>query len=297
MLDPSFDNEDVRAEYVRWLKLAGPDPYDSQHTVGLHDVLRAHFLVLDFFFSKGEGVGGIGPKSMPGLHSAIYRQFVAFEGNEKWETPIERAATLFFGIIKDHPFHDANKRTALLVLLLSLTKNNRIPQTSQQELEDLAVRVAEGSLSERYRRAKSLLDSTDDAEIRFIADFIKRKSRHIDRTYYSITYNDLNRLLSRFGFRLENPIGNHIDVIKVNVEQKDGVWPFKKTRHVNVRVCQIGFPGWKSQVGKGAVTTVRKSCNLTEEFGYDSKTFYDGADPLPALIFEYAKPLERLAYR
>lgn len=297
MLEPTFDNSEVRVEYQRWIKLVGDNPYESHYTVGLYDVLRAHFLILDYFFNRGEGVGGVGPKSLHSLHSAIYRQFVAYGGLEKWKAPLEKAATLFFGIIRDHPFHDANKRTALLVLLLSLLKCNRIVQVPQKELEDFAVHVAERSLGDRYRRARNLTNTDDDNDVSFIADFIRRNSRQIERAHCSITFNDLNRILGRFGFRLENPNGNHIDIVRPDVENKTGVWLFRKTQRADIRVGQVSFPGWKCQVGRGTIASVRKSCGLTEDYGYDSKAFFEGADPLPALIAEYAGPLERLAYR
>ena len=106
-----FLNADVEREYARWVALVGvDDPYTSRNTVGLHQVLRAHFLIVDFFSQEGGGVGGVGPKSLDLLHSAIYRQFVSFGGKDKWAEPLEKCATLLFGLVKDHPFHDANKR-------------------------------------------------------------------------------------------------------------------------------------------------------------------------------------------
>lgn len=49
------------------------DPYDTDGNIGLHDVLRAHFLIADYFYSEGYGIGGIGPRDPHLLHSAVYR--------------------------------------------------------------------------------------------------------------------------------------------------------------------------------------------------------------------------------
>src|SRR5690349_4043586 len=118
-----FLHESVHGEYVRWTKLVGNnDPYESQRTIGLQDVIRAHFLIIDFFLEKDYGVGGVGPRSLDLLHSAIYRQFISYGGREKWPGDLDKCATLLFGLVKDHPFHDANKRTALLVALYQLSK-------------------------------------------------------------------------------------------------------------------------------------------------------------------------------
>jgi death-on-curing protein len=58
-----LQNKDVETEYRRWLSEIGPsDPYISKVTIGIHEVLQAHFLLVDFFHSTGEGIGGVGPK-------------------------------------------------------------------------------------------------------------------------------------------------------------------------------------------------------------------------------------------
>ena len=112
---------EIESEFERWMVLVEEDPYASPTTIGIYDVLKAHFLIIDYFITErdGEGVGGIGPKDIDRLHSAVYRQFVEFDGHQKWPDPLQKCATLIFGIVKDHPFHDANKRTAFLVALRS----------------------------------------------------------------------------------------------------------------------------------------------------------------------------------
>ncbi|MEZ5557996.1 MAG: type II toxin-antitoxin system death-on-curing family toxin [Pseudomonadales bacterium] len=295
MLPPIFDNDAVRIEFERWSAYFGDeDPYSGPSTVGLHEVLRAHFFVVDYFYSKGQGIGGIGPKDPDMLHSAIYRQFVSFGGKDKWSTHYERAATLLFGLISDHPFHDGNKRTGLLTLLLFLVKIGRTPTVPQKDLEDFAVEIAEGNLA-KYARYKQYSKRQRDPEVLFIADYLKRNSRELDKRYYTITYRELDRRLRDFGYRLDNPRGNHIDVVRVETRRKR--FGFGPREAVNVKVAQIGFPGWKSQVGKGAISTVRREARLMPEHGFDSQSFYQGVDPIHSLIAEYAGPLERLAYR
>lgn len=291
----SFDNDKIRDEYERWTAhFRGVDPYDSDDTIGLNDVLRAHFLVADYFYTKDTGLGGVGPRDPDLLHSAIYRQFVSYAGHDKWKTPFERAATLLYGLIADHPFHDANKRTGLLVLLLFLNKMNRTPSASQKQLEDFAVEIADKKLS-KYARYRDLSKDGPEPEVLFIADYLKRCSRRQDKRYYTITYKQLDNRLSTFGYRLRNPSGNYIDVVRVQERRK--LFGFGAKEQINVKIAQIGFPGWKSQVTKSAIATVRREAKLTAEHGFDSKTFYEGVDPVQSLIAEYAGPLERLAYR
>jgi len=291
-----FLHPDIEKEYLRWVSLVGSDdPYTSRDTVGLHEVLRAHFLIVDFFVEQANGVGGIGPKSVDLLHSAIYRQFVSFGGKDKWSGTYEKCATLLFGLVKDHPFHDANKRTAFLVTLYQLDRLNRTPRASQREFEDFIVEVADNRLA-RYARYRDLAKEEEDAEILFIADFLKRNTREIDRRAYTITYHELNQILKKYGFELVNQHKNFIDVVRVEHKPRYLGIIGPKVRK-EYRLAQIGFPGWKRQVGKGALKTVRESTELTAQRGYDSKTFFEGADPLHTLIDMYSEPLRRLADR
>ena len=290
-----IDNEDVKKEFDRWCRFFGEnDPYHGISTIGILDVLRAHFLIADYFYTEGYGIAGVGPRDPDLLHSAVYRQFVSYGGRDKWTTPYERCATLVFGIVKDHPFHDANKRTALLVMLYFLEKENRVPTVKQNSLEDFIVEIAENKLR-KYRRQKKLIKKTDDPEIYFIADFIRRNSRKRNNRFYTITYKELDKRLREFGFCLANPHNNFIDVCKI--EKKRGLFGLGKEREELVRIAQIGFPSWKTQVGKGAIGTIRRAAGLTPDKGVDSEAFFRGADPLYSLISEYHGPLERLAHR
>ena len=87
LLDLPTVAPDIRAEYLRWVGIVGEaDPYAGPDTLGIHDVLKAHFLLADFYFAAGEGLAGLGPRDCQLLHSALYRQHIAFEGKQKWET-------------------------------------------------------------------------------------------------------------------------------------------------------------------------------------------------------------------
>ena len=292
-----FLDKALEAEYQRWLAKVPDDPYATRSTVGLHDVLRAHFLILDYFSTEagGEGVGGVGPKSLDLLQSAVYRQFVSYDGRDKWQTDYEKAATLLFGIVKNHPFHDANKRTGFLTTLLFLNQFGRVHRIKQREFEDFVVEVADDQLK-KYPRFRELQQKVEDPEVQFIADFLKRSSRDIDNRSYVVTFHELNQILKPHGFELSNPKGNFIDIVKLE-DRQDGSFGPHHSKVIETKLTQIGFPGWKKQVSRGDIRTVREATGLTSAEGYDSKTFFQGADPVHALIDTYAVPLRRLANR
>lgn len=289
-----FLHPEIEAEYQRWQKLVGDcDKSGSRHFVSVHDVLRAHFLIVDFFIESDQGIGGIGPRDPHLLHSAVSRQFVSLGFREKWPHPIQKCATLLFGLVKDHPFHDANKRTAFLVTLFQLDRLGRTPRVSQREFEEFMVEVADNRLG-RYARFNKLTETEDDAEVLFIHDFLKRNTREIDKRSYTVTYHELNQILKQYGFELVNPSGNYIDLARVDYS-KGFLGLRAEPKRRETRLAQIGFPGWKNQIGRDALKTVREKSGLTEKRGYDSKVLFQGADPLTALISIYEVPLRRLA--
>lgn len=54
------------------------------------------------------------------LHSAVARPFATFDGEELYPTDFEKVAALFHSLIKNHPFLDGTKRTALAAALYFL---------------------------------------------------------------------------------------------------------------------------------------------------------------------------------
>lgn len=294
-------SEEVLSEYNRWKdKVDSECQSDSRKTLSTLDILQAHFLIVDFFVAdknQQEGLGGIGPKSLQLLESATSRQNTGMGGTYKWDNPYDICATLFFGLIKNHAFHDANKRTAFLSLIYLLQKYNIWPNEDKKQFEELAVKVADGKLS-TYARYKQILKKEKiDTEIHFISDFIRRYSNKIDRTNHTITFRDLKRILSRYGFEMENPSGNMIDIVKEKKISSKSLLGFQVRREaiVNERIFRTGFPGWTRQVSKGDIKKIREATELDEKNGYDARAFFDNANSLNRLIAYYQDPLRRLA--
>lgn len=286
--------EPLRQEYDRWQALLNDNSPLPEGAVSIEEVLRAHFLLCDYFIREGEAIATPGPRDKILLGSAISRQASGFAGKLKWSNPLEMTATLFYGLVKNHPFHDGNKRTALLVALHQLIRFGRLPDASQKDFETLVVRTAANELSNYSTYKKHFKKHSDeiDARVAFIADFFQRKSRRSDSRFYAITFNELATLLPRFGFQLSNPSGNFIDIVRPQ-EESYGFLRLKK-RVVHKKICQIGYPGGTKEVGAGAISTIRRECGLTSLNGIDSQVFFKDADPLSSLIARYHKPLLRL---
>lgn len=285
-----FDSEIVRTEYERSLSAVEDDLFDRHDLIGYRELIKAHFLIIDFFTNLEEKIT-FGVKDFNLLGSTIGRQVAGYGTFTKWKTAEEKCATLFYGIIKNHAFHDANKRTALLVLIYHLQKLGKTILAKQKVFEDLALNVASDNLSVYPDFNHKKFRGVDDKEIRFIAEFIRKNTREIDSRYYSVTYQEFHKLLQKHGYYLSNPNGGFIDVMGEETTTK--LFGLIRKTHQK-KYLQIGFFGWKRQMNQKAVKEVLKATGLTATNGIDSKTFFKDAEPLTALIDEYRFPLIRL---
>lgn len=60
------------------------------------------------------------------LDSALNAPFQSFGGADFFPSIVEKAARLGYGLVKNHPFHDGNKRIGALVMLTMLDLNHLI---------------------------------------------------------------------------------------------------------------------------------------------------------------------------
>ena len=266
-----FDDPSIEREYRRWRNNLGGAFPSEPSTIDAGETLYAHFLIAQYFADEGRGLGGIGPRDDGHLlHSALSRQFVEFGGIRKWSDDLQIAATTLFGLIKNHPFHDGNKRTALLSVLCLLRKQGRTASANKSKFDDFVVAIAESG------------GRNDDNDIEKIARDLRRMTRKLSNTRHTITYRQLNRLLQDFGFELRDARGNRIGVVRI----KDGQ-----------EIYRVGFPGLSKQVAQGDLKAVRDACGLTTAEGFDSEVFFGGAETAQNLLREYALPLNKLADR
>jgi len=285
----------LRDEYHRWreLMLDTTARLDSSSLVGTDDVLRAHFLLCDHFLRLDVPVFTPGPRDPHLLASAIGRQSAEFGGVRKWTSDHDKVGTLFYGLVKNHPFHDGNKRTALLVALLHLRRLDLVPTVRHTELETLAIRTASGLLRQ-YAQFKTK-QADPDSEVWFLGRWFHRNTRRLNKRQYLVTFRQLDGILKRFGFELAHPKSAYIDV--VTREHRNRGWiPWRRAEPAVRTVCQVAFPGWTKQVNKNTLARIRKATGLTDadNRAVDADVFFRGAEPLKALIDEYEGPLKRL---
>lgn len=90
-------------------------------------------------FSSGEMVG---VKDNGALEASVSQPQQEIFGKELYPTIAEKGAILVINLVKKHPFHNANKRTAFMALDIFMNLNNCPTLFEQEEMVDFVVRIA-----------------------------------------------------------------------------------------------------------------------------------------------------------
>ena len=77
------------------------------------------------------------------LESCIAAPFQAFQEKSFYPGLIDKAAILFYLLIKNHPFQNGNKRIAMTTLFVFLHKNKKWIKVDTQELYNFTMWIAE----------------------------------------------------------------------------------------------------------------------------------------------------------
>lgn len=80
------------------------------------------------------------------LDSALSAPFQTFGGEDVYPSLQQKAARLCFGLIKNHPFVDGNKRIGAHAMLVFLSLNGIELQYTQTELSDIILQLAASTI-------------------------------------------------------------------------------------------------------------------------------------------------------
>ncbi len=84
------------------------------------------------------------------LESALNAPFQSFGDTDLYPSLLEKAARLGYGLIKNHPFVDGNKRIGTHTMLVFLAINHAELAYSDEELISLILGIAAGKYDDKY---------------------------------------------------------------------------------------------------------------------------------------------------
>lgn len=272
----------------------------SLKTLAVDDICRIHDALCEDFARSADPIFPTGVKSTALLESAVGRQHVGFGRFRKYSTPELNAATLTFGLCNDHPFHNGNKRTALVAMLAHLDGNKlTLTDTKQGELYSMMIALATNQMSmfavrrRRNHHLPSLMRNPPDAEVAALAEWIAPRLQPVRRGERRITYRELRGILRRFNYELHVARSNTVEVVQV-IEKKKGLLRREATTEYK-RVGRIGYHSEGEQVSMKTIKDIRRITCLREEDGCDSEAFYASGAQFDVFINRYRTILRRLA--
>jgi len=238
------------------------------------DVLAIHDQLVLFFVKEEDPIDPPGPRDIALLDSAVDRPLTSLGSIRKYPSVTMAGAALFHSIIHNHPFHNGNKRTAMVSLLEYLRRNGIQLDTSvkKEQLYTFALSVASHQI-----KVSDEWWSESDSEVLGIAQWLQSNTRRTQKGEKTLSFGQLQVILRKFGCEVKRSTGNRVEIRR------------------DKRVSKITSAGDGRECDKGTISKVRKELELDELHGFDSITFYEGGNPVQEFIMEYRELLSDLA--
>lgn len=254
-------------------------------------ISQIHYAIADDFAGTADPIAPAGVRYPDLLESAAIRSQISLGDTKKYPTVEMSGAALMHSLIHNHPFFNGNKRTALVALLSFLDMNGFTLTCDQNDLFRWTVRVAQHKIAPSHLRG-----DRNDIEVLEMAEWIRQRSRPIDKGERVITWPALKRRLLALGCEVQlspNRGGRMLIVRQV---------PYQEQRLLGTRTVfrerkySLAYGGDGRQIGKGSLKELRQILELSEDHGYDSTAFYGSEfDQVDEFIRVYRKTLARLA--
>lgn len=252
----------------------------------VEDVLHVHEALTHEFATSDDPIDPPGARDYGLLESAVYRCQTSLGADRKYPTPEMASASLLYGITHDHPFHNGNKRTALVSMLSMLDKNGATLTCSQGDLFKFVLRFAQ------HRFSAQRGGPDPDRETLAAADWICENLRQVERGERPLKWRELKQRLRRYEVAWEHVnVGNRIKLTR-QVTRRAG-W-FGRMRSEEL-TCPTHYGDDGREVRRSQLNQIRSQLQLTEEFGIDSAAFYAAETEIDDFIANYRKILYRLA--
>ena len=105
---------------------------------------RQILLLHSALIAESGGSDGVRDEGL--LDSAVNTPFQTFSGQDLYPTVLEKAVRLGFGLIRNHPFIDGNKRIGTHAMLVFLNLNSITLSYEDDELISTILSVASGEM-------------------------------------------------------------------------------------------------------------------------------------------------------
>ena len=233
-------------------------------------VEEVHLGLVELFAVEEDPVSPSGVKSQGLLESAVGRPHTGTGTSDKYDTLYRKSAALFHSLTKNHPFHNGNKRTALVTLLTTLHRNNRRlrPEVTDDELFIFVLAVT----ADEFPSSESQLDA--DSIVEEIAKWIKERTVAVDSNPAGMKTTEFIQKCKMAG-----------------VKYKEG----KGGAHILQGAMGVNISRSTRQLDGAVVRQYLKRLGLNEVAGIGIDEFRDGASGEREQIYRFMATLKQLA--
>lgn len=249
------------------------------------EIERIHVALAVDFAQSPDPISPQGVKDWALLESAASRPGTALGGVRKYGTVEAEAAALLHSLVHNHAFHNGNKRTALVSMLVMLDRSGLLLSCSEKELFRFVLRVAQHRLVPRH------WSHLADREVLAVCEWLVFNTRPLDRSERRLRWYRLTSILRAFGCRTIGPLpGNKLRVERDVKRMRLGI-PRRQTL-----TFTAGYHSSGQEVEPTLVKELRRVLELDDDHGYDSFRFYgDYNREADEFISQYRTLLRRLA--
>ena len=237
-----------------------------------HEILGIHDALVQLFASEADPISPSGPRD-PGLvESAANRPLTALGGTQKYPADEAKISALFHSLVTSHPFHNGNKRTAVVSMVVLIGRMDRYLQISDDELFDFVISVADGSI-----KAKTANGSADEV-VEVIRQWLhEHTSPQADQIRRMKTKEFLEHVRSAGG--------------SYRPAKRGGSWVVRGPAGKSIRISQS-----TPELDGPVVRTYLQRLGMTLPLlGMGTDEFLDGLSPEQQAIQKFKKVLHQLA--
>ena len=251
------------------------------------DVRAIHDVLVRDFAKSGDPIDPPGIRDVNLLESAVFRPHTSLGDTRKYPTVETSAAALLCALIHDHPFHNGNKRTALVATLVFLDNNGSVLTCQEDDLFRFVLMTAQHRMGRRHHGRH-----VPDLEMYAVAEQLCQWSRSVIKDEYPMTFRKLRPILAGYGCET-SVVSGRAKIVREMSAPKKG---YRRYFGQRVLRTQVFYADEGRDVPADTVKKIRRDLHLDDEHGIDSHDFYSKkAHQVDDFIAKYRKTLVRLA--
>jgi prophage maintenance system killer protein len=260
----------------------------------LHKILSENYHLLP----EMEPVSPPGVKNETLLDSAIHRQLTGSGDYYKYPDIYLNCSTLVFGIIKNHSFHNGNKRMGFLAMVKHLYCNGNVlrPNIGHEEIFQLLRDLAGNTMAihakkynpKYFKKLGRKVEWNSDIVVDYLAYWLRHNTVSKVQKIKSKTLaiNDLKSILGKKNLNVDYD-GKFLKVSKEKSFFQNIFGHKSLTKSYTIKN--------NKEVNFGIIETIRRDFELTHIDGVDNVTFYDTENFINDEIRQYKKIIYKLA--